>query len=224
METPIQALDNLCIPYTHSFSCDNSTSCRKTIECNYTPKIFYEDITKRDNIAVASVDLYVAGFPCQPLSVAGKQQGFDDAHGRGTIFFQIRDYLKAQKPKFFILENVAGLVTLDNGKYLEVILKALKDLQVYTIHHQLLNTKEHGIPQNRSRWYCVGILTSVLKGPFQFPKRIQCASIEDVLEPSGQRPCTTVSPKATSETASKNILRAESQIEAKGGDHKSNHS
>ena len=86
IEAPIQALQNLQVPFEHIFSCDSDASCRKTIEANFPPKHFYDDIRSRDNSKVASVDLYVAGFPCQPFSSAGKKQGFADSQGRGEIF------------------------------------------------------------------------------------------------------------------------------------------
>ena len=100
------------------------------------------------------------------LSTAGKQKGFSDPKGRGNIFFHILDYIEKQRPKMFILENVKGLVTLEGGKYLKAILAKLHSIgkpvqgvrgeseqtSLYSISHQVLNTKDHGISQSRARW------------------------------------------------------------------------
>merc|ERR1719203_614830 len=90
-------------------------------------------LTTRDNSHAASADLYVAGFPCQPFSAAGKQQGFNDELGRGTIFFKVREYIAAQTPKVFVLENVKGLVYIDGGRYFEAICESLESLQKYNL-------------------------------------------------------------------------------------------
>ena len=111
--------------------------------------------------------------------------------GRGIVFFRILKYLQNRRPKIFILENVKGIVTLEEGKYLKVILDELHAIGMpdsqpgetpgrglYEIHWDVLNTSEHGIPQNRQRWYCVGIRRGVMKAtdsPFTFPKPIKCA-------------------------------------------------
>ncbi len=67
MEAPIQALINMRLNFEHSFSCDFDHRVRATITANFNPGVLYEDITTRDNAAMMSVDVYVAGFPCQPF-------------------------------------------------------------------------------------------------------------------------------------------------------------
>ncbi len=120
MEAPIQALRNLGVSFTHVFSSDTDEKVRRTIRANYPPEILYRDITKRDVSKVPSVDLYLAGFPCQPFSYAGKKQGFQDSQNRGTVFFKILEYIRKKRPKVFVLENVKGITTLGNGKYLKL--------------------------------------------------------------------------------------------------------
>ena len=72
----------------------------------------YKDITVRNNKNVQKVDLYVAGFPCQPFSSAGKQEGFADKRGRGTICFYLSEYIEKHQPKLFILENVKLIINV----------------------------------------------------------------------------------------------------------------
>lgn len=112
---------------------------------------------------IPSHDILLAGFPCQPFSIAGKGLGFADT--RGTLFFNIESILKAKKPKAFLLENVKRLTTHDNGKTFAVILEKLKELG-YTIYYKVLNSLHFGVPQKRERIYIVGFLNPIV---FKFP-------------------------------------------------------
>ena len=233
MEAPIQAVRNLGIRYSHEFSCDNDPDVVASMKGNFTPKRFYNDVTTRINAGTPHVDLYVAGFPCQPFSTAGKQQGFDDTKGRGNIFYDILDYITTRRPKVFILENVKGLTTLQGGKCLRTILKALHNVkqrfnetsEAYEIHHQVLNTKDHGVPQNRPRWYCVGIRKDTFgsdKSSFEFPRAdIECPKIDLFLdaEPGAtQRSAKERLPTDLSNTARTSIEKASRTILEGNGD------
>lgn len=100
-------------------------------------------------------DLLLAGFPCQPFSYAGKHRGFGDT--RGTLFFEVERILEKYKPKAFLLENVRGLYTHDNGRTFATIMEKLHDLG-YGTYDLLLNSSNFGVPQNRIRLYIVGLL------------------------------------------------------------------
>ncbi len=86
MEAPLQALANMKIPHDRSFSCDFDPRVQTTINANFAPRKIYTDLLQRDNAKAPAVDVYIAGFPCQPFGVAGKQQGFEDVEGRSIIF------------------------------------------------------------------------------------------------------------------------------------------
>lgn len=116
------------------------------------------DITKIPSSEIPNFDVLCAGFPCQPFSIAGKRKGFEDT--RGTLFFEVARIIKDKKPKAFLLENVKGLTNHDNGKTLEIILKTLKELG-YETKWDVLNAKDYGVPQNRERWYCIGIRNDI---------------------------------------------------------------
>jgi DNA (cytosine-5)-methyltransferase 1 len=218
METPAMALKKLGVAVDHQFSCDINAHAKKTIMANFPPKIFYEDLTSRDNESAPSVDMYVAGFPCQPFSTAGLQQGFADTRCRGTIFFRVRDYIAAQKPKVFVLENVSGLVKINSGEYFKAILSALEALGDYNVYHQILDTKEHGVPQSRRRIYMVGILKSCDQGTFEFPKPIAKPSIEAFLDPRDRKPTKFDLPPASAGTALTNVKRALTELVKAGSD------
>jgi len=104
-----------------------------------------------------NIDLLCGGFPCQAFSVAGRRKGFEDT--RGTLFFEIarilRHFRDTKKPiPYFVLENVKGLLSHDDGRTFAIIYRVLTDIG-YTVECQLLNTRWI-LPQNRERIYIVG--------------------------------------------------------------------
>ncbi len=138
------------------------------------------DISKISSEDIPDFDVLCAGFPCQPFSIAGLRKGFEDS--RGTLFFEVARILKEKRPKAFILENVKGIVNHDNGNTLSVILNTLNELG-YDAKYKVLNALDHGIPQNRERWYCIGFLKE-LNVNFDniFPKQKELMfKIEDII-------------------------------------------
>lgn len=99
-------------------------------------------------------DLLTAGFPCQPFSPAGKKQGVRDSL-RGTLFENIIDIIASKQPRYFLLENVKRLLTMENGTHFRVILTALARLN-YFIEWRVLSPRSFGIPQNRDRVFIIG--------------------------------------------------------------------
>lgn len=108
----------------------------------------------RQIVDVPPFDLVLAGFPCQPFSYAGKRQGFGDT--RGTLFFEVERLIASNRPKAFLLENVRGLYTHDEGRTFQTIMNHLHDLG-YGTYDLLLNSSDFGVPQNRVRLYILGI-------------------------------------------------------------------
>jgi DNA (cytosine-5)-methyltransferase 1 len=100
-------------------------------------------------------DCYCGGFPCQAFSVAGKRGGFEDT--RGTLFFEVMRLAAVRKPKYLFMENVAGLLSHDGGKTFGTILNTMGELG-YWYEYQVLNSKNHGVPQNRERVFIIGHL------------------------------------------------------------------
>lgn len=120
----------------------------------------YGDITKINEKELPDFDLFVGGFPCQAFSIAGKRGGFDDT--RGTLFFDCARILKEKQPRNFILENVKGLLSHDNGRTFKTIINTLTELG-YCVEWQVLNAKNFGVPQNRERVFIVGHLGGIPK-------------------------------------------------------------
>ena len=115
------------------------------------------DATKINTDELPEFDFLVGGFPCQAFSLAGKRRGFDDT--RGTLFFEIARILQAKKPRYFLLENVKGLLHHDKGRTITTIFRTLAELG-YDVEWQVLNSKNYGVPQNRERIYIKGYLRS----------------------------------------------------------------
>lgn len=167
IEAPIQALKNCHIPFHHVFSCEQDENCIESITANYHPESFYQDMTDRDVHSLPSIDLYVCGFPCQPFSNAGSRQGVEDEQGRGQLFWYCLDVIAKKKPKYVVLENVKGFVSIHDGEPFSELLSHLSSLS-YQVTWNILNTKDYGIPQQRDRLYIVAIQSS-LRQSFEWP-------------------------------------------------------
>lgn len=159
----------------------------------------FGDATRIDAGTLPGFDLLVGGFPCQAFSVAGKRRGFEET--RGTLFFDIARIIKEKEPRYFILENVRGLLSHDGGKTFRTIITTLDELG-YDLQWQVLNSKNYGVPQSRERVYIVGNLGGTPR-PEVFPT------------PRSSNPYTTVG--VTTETAVARTLTA-------GGNSGGNHS
>ena len=163
--------------------------CVFTSEWDYYSKITYEanfgevpfgDITKISERAIPDHDILLAGFPCQPFSIAGvsKKNALGRAHGfldetQGTLFFDIARILKHKKPAAFMLENVKNLVSHDKGNTFKVITETLKELG-YSIHFKILDGR-YFVPQHRERIIIVGFRNKVFNGKetFEFPQKTE---------------------------------------------------
>ncbi len=122
---------------------------------HYPNHVDLGDVTKIRTEDLPTFDFLVGGFPCQAFSVAGKRRGFSDT--RGTLFFEIARILRDKKPKYFLLENVKGLLSHDKGRTFQTILRTLSELG-YDVQWEIFNSKNHGVPQNRERIYIKGFL------------------------------------------------------------------
>lgn len=141
----------------------------KVLNANWSNDKVTGDITKVPEINIPKHDLLLAGFPCQAFSYAGKRLGFAD-ETKGTLFFHVARILKHHKPKYFVLENVEGLITHDPdpenkttpyGRTLQTILTTLENLG-YETSWGLFTATDFGVPQLRKRVFIVG---SLIKKP-----------------------------------------------------------
>lgn len=109
------------------------------------------DITLIDPKELPDFDLFTGGFPCQPFSQVGMQQGEKDRYGRGTLMYDILRICEVKKPKYIFLENVKGLATKRFESTFNTLKSSLKEMGYGDLKYAILNTKDYGIPQNRER-------------------------------------------------------------------------
>lgn len=148
------------------FSSDIDTFCQDSYEANFGSRPT-GDITLVDESDIPDHDILFAGFPCQPFSIIGQMQGFNDI--RGTLFFEIARIIKHKRPKAFVLENVKQLVGHDRGRTLKTIIKILQGLG-YHVQYAILNALDYGLPQKRERVIIVGHSEPIM---FSFPSPIR---------------------------------------------------
>ncbi|MGD1717380.1 DNA cytosine methyltransferase [Dapis sp. BLCC M172] len=134
---------------------DISELCYQVYQSNFgSSSIILDDINQINLSEIPEHDILTAGFPCQPFSQAGKKMGIRD-RVRGTLFERIVEIIQAKKPKYFLLENVKRILTMEKGHHFRIILNALASLD-YFIEWRIINPINFGIPQNRDRIFIFG--------------------------------------------------------------------
>lgn len=189
-----QALRRLGVEYHEIFACDMDKFARETFIHNYGEPEYYPTNVYEREIPSESLDIYMTSPPCQAFSLAGKRLGKDDK--RGVLFFNSHEFIQKNQPRFFIFENVKGLLSDDNGNTFNEWLNLLggksvngvpvlfphEDAVDYHLYWQVLNSKNHGVPQNRERVFLVGIRDDK-DNHFRFPVEEHLTKrLKDVLE------------------------------------------
>ncbi len=140
----------------------------------------FGDLMKINPKNLPNFDVMIAGFPCQSFSINGQRKGMSDE--RGQIIYGLIKIMKEKNLKYFILENVKGLVNHEQGKSLKIILNELDDAG-YEVHYKILNSLNYGVPQMRERIYFVGVRKDLIKKNrlFQWPEVSKKADITKYL-------------------------------------------
>lgn len=176
------------------YACDWDKYARITYSHNHgEPEYYPHDVYERE-IPSEPLDIYMTSPPCQAFSLAGKRKGETDE--RGVLFYNSLEFIQKNKPRFFIFENVKGLLSDDNGKTFGRWCDLLGGKSVngspvmfpnengvpYHIYFRVLNSKNYGVPQNRERIFIVGIRDDE-DNNFRWPKEEHLAKrLKDVLE------------------------------------------
>lgn len=144
------------------------------------------DITKIDTDNLPNdIDLITYGYPCQDISVAGKQRGFTDENGNRTrsgLFFEALRIIQDTRPKVAIAENVKALTGKKFATEFKIVLDSLNEAG-YNNYWKVLNAKDYGIPQNRERVFIISIRKDLDNGEFIFPEKQELnLRLKDILE------------------------------------------
>ena len=168
-------------------TCEIDENALKTYKANFksdAKHIYHNDILTLYKTSVPTHDILVAGFPCQPYSIAGLRKGLTDERG-GDVFVAMLKLLKNKdtQPQAFLLENVKGMLNHDHGETFDYILRELSACGYYT-DHKVLNTMDYAnVPQNRERVFIVGFLDEKKVSAFTFPNKTKLTkTIHDCLE------------------------------------------
>ena len=141
-----------------------ATYCR-----NIGDHIDIRDLSKIPSCEIPNADVVVGGFPCQGFSVANWARSVNDK--RNTLYREMVRVIHDKQPRFFIAENVKGIVSLGKGLILENIIKDFNSAG-YQTHWKVLNSADYGVPQKRMRFVMLGIRNDLLIKDVQFPPQI----------------------------------------------------
>ncbi len=186
------------------FTSEKDPCARLVYRDNFGNGAIDEDITQINPSDIPDHDILVAGFPCQPFSMAGNRNGFNEtSDNKGPMFYYIRNIVQTKRPKAFFLENVKGIMSICGGETIQTILHILRNqMDYYVPDPQVINSLDFGLPQNRERVFIVGFRKDICTSGFTFPEpwilsEVQKShlNIGSILEDYGDMPIRDKIPK-----------------------------
>lgn len=145
---------------------DNDPAVKETYLLNHPGTyLCLKDMRELSMYEIPECDGFIGGPPCQSLSEGGKQLGLDDE--RGKMFLTYISIIRAKQPKFFVIENVKGILS---DKHFQTFMKMLDQLRNagYVVHYQLMNSLDYRVPQERYRVFVIGVRNDI-EVNYQFP-------------------------------------------------------
>ena len=159
-------------PFEIVYAVDNDEYCTKIYNDNFAHKCIVKDVRDIKIDEMPNFDILIGGFPCQSFSISAQNPprlGYKDE--RGMLFFEMVKILKQHQPRFFIAENVKGILSANKGKAFPMIMKEFSDAG-YIVVHKLLNALDYGIPQKRERVIIIGFRNYDDFLKFHYPVKI----------------------------------------------------
>jgi len=162
------------------FACEINESLAVLYEKNFNIKPA-RDIRKVNITEIPKFDILCAGFPCQPFSKAGKQEGMNDSK-RGNLFDEIVKILEYHQPSYFILENVPFIAKHDNEQTWNYMKNKLENELKYHIDHDFVSPLQLGIPQHRQRMFIIGSKNKIKNFNWEMPKLFNKIDVHEIID------------------------------------------
>ena len=175
------ALRNIGIPYEVVAISEIDKYAIKAYEAIHGEVNNLGDISQIKVEDIPEHDLFTYSFPCQDISMAGKQASLEEGSGtRSSLLWECKKIIEYCKPKYLLMENVKNLIGKKHKPYFDKWLDYLESLG-YTNYWEVLNAKDYGVPQNRERIFVVSILGE--HNPYEFPNKVELSTtVFDLLE------------------------------------------
>lgn len=158
------------LPFEIVYAVDNDPYATRIYNSNFKHKCETKDVRDLKAKELPEHDILLGGFPCQSFSISAQNPprlGYKDV--RGMLFFEMVNVLKEKQPRFFVAENVKGLLSANKKKAFPMIIKEFENAGYY-IKHQLFDASEYGIPQKRQRVFIIGFKNYKDFVYYKFPK------------------------------------------------------
>lgn len=179
------------LPFEVVHAIDNDLYAARIYNDNFRHKCEVKDIRGIDPEKLPDHDLLIGGFPCQSFSISAQNPprlGYKDE--RGKLFFEMANIIKIKRPRFFIAENVKGLLSANNGKAFPMIVKTFENAGYY-VKHNLFDASGFGVPQKRQRVFMVGFRNYKDFAYFNFPSPLspdwKKTKLKEVIDPDANK-------------------------------------
>lgn len=160
-------------PFDIVYSVDNDEYCTKIYNDNFAHKCLVKDVRQIEIDKMPEFDMLIGGFPCQSFSISAQNPprlGYKDE--RGMLFFEMVKIIKERQPRFFIAENVKGLLSANSGRAFPMIINEFENAG-YRVVYKLFNAYKYGIPQKRERIIIIGFREEADLKHFEFPFEVE---------------------------------------------------
>ena len=160
-------------PFEIVYAVDFDEYCTKIYNENFEHKCLVKDVRDIEINKLPEFDMLIGGFPCQSFSISAQNPprlGYKDE--RGMLFFEMVKILKKRQPRFFIAENVKGILSANEGRAFPMIINEFKEAG-YHVMYKLLNASDYGVPQKRERVIIMGFLKDEDYRAFRYPSKVK---------------------------------------------------
>lgn len=158
---------------------DIDKDCADTYKHNIGDHFVLGNIKDIPTNQIPNCDIVIGGFPCQGFSQANRNRNNKDE--RNDLYLEFVRVVKDKKPKYFVAENVRGLLSSNKGETIQMIVNDFESLE-YKVDYKVFNAADFGVPQNRNRVIIIGVRHDIFKGKFAFPTPTHAQNADFIVE------------------------------------------